>query len=68
MSDSDFNAYRIVCHQAGQIVIDIPAAKNITLLRENSTLREIRYFLSSNILNEQSLIVQDGQACQLLRN
>lgn len=68
LSDSDFNAYNIVCHQAGQVVVNIPAAKNITLLREDDDVREIRYFPGSDILNEQKLLVPRSLACQLRRN
>lgn len=68
LSDSDFNAYSIVCHQAGQIIIYIPAAKSITLLREDDGIREIRYFPSNDILNEQRLLVPRSLACQLRRN
>ncbi|KMN76486.1 hypothetical protein JW897_23065 [Chromobacterium alkanivorans] len=68
LSDSDFNAYSIVCYQAGQIVVNIPAAKNITLLREDEDIREIRYFPGSDILNEQRLSVPRSLACQLRRN
>ena len=68
LSDSDFNAYRIVCYQAGQIVVNIPAAKNITLLREDDDILEIRYFPGSDILNEQKLLVPRSLACQVYRN